>query len=227
MARRVLHDEYFKKAKAEGYLARSAYKLKEINERHRILRSGSHVLDLGCAPGSWMQVARQIVGPKGLVLGIDLTEVDPRVVRTMGENVRAVQGDAWEVDPREIVDYAGGPFDTLISDMAPNTSGHGDHERSVRLCHRVLDLAPDVLREGGHLAMKVFEGGMFKALLERARGMFHDAKGFKPRASRDVSVETYVIAFRLRESRAGRAEPANTADAGASTPSGEPGGARD
>lgn len=221
----MLHDEYFKKAKAEGYLARSAYKLKEINERHRILRPGSRVLDLGCAPGSWMQVAREVVGPRGLVLGIDLTEVDPRIVRQMGENVRAVQADAWEIDPGELVDYAGGAFDALISDMAPNTSGHGDHERSVRLCHRVLDLAPDVLREGGHLAMKVFEGGMFKALLERARGMFHDAKGFKPRASRDVSVETYVIAFRLRASRAPRPDAAPSGS-GADGPPPREGGTR-
>ena len=201
MARRVLHDEYFRRAKAEGYLARSAYKLKEINQRHRVLRPGGRVLDLGCAPGSWMQVARQIVGPKGLVLGVDLAEVDPRIVRTMGENVRAVQADAWEIEPARLVEFAGGPFDALVSDMAPNTSGHGDHERSVRLCHRVLDLAPDVVRANGHLVMKVFEGGMFKALLERSRKMFHESKGFKPRASRDVSTELYVVAFRLRESR--------------------------
>ncbi|MDX2118322.1 MAG: RlmE family RNA methyltransferase [Planctomycetota bacterium] len=197
---RKLHDKYFLQAKAEGYLARSAYKLKEIQERGKIIWPGDRVLDLGCAPGSWMQVACELTGPKGRIVGIDLQEIRegfPAQVRTM-------VGDAFTAEPAVLLAAAakdGEPpekrkmFDVVLSDMAPNTSGHGDDLLSARLCRRVLELLPGVLKPGGHLAMKIFEGAEHPRVLHETKAMFRDARSFKPHACRDVSRETYIVAY--------------------------------
>lgn len=210
---RKLHDEFFKRAKAEGYLARSAYKLLEIQERHRLLRRGDRVLDLGCAPGSWLQVAEKIVTPAGRVVGIDLSSI----THPFPSHVRTLQLDAFAADPALLLAAAedrfeprgggesnasggssasGEPrrFDVVLSDMAPNTSGHGDDHLSARLCRRVLELLPSVLRVGGHLAMKVLEGSDFPELLRETKAMFREVKGFKPKSSRDVSREIFIVA---------------------------------
>lgn len=189
MARRTLHDHYFKLAKAEGYLARSAYKLDQIQDARRIIRPGDYVLDLGCAPGAWLQVASRLVGPKGRVFGIDLQPLTHRFESNVAHRV----GDIYESDPREMVDAAGRPFDVVLSDMAPKTTGFNEHELSIRLCDRVLDLLPALLRSGGNLAMKAFEGAMYPELLARAGTLFKTVKGYKPKASRDVSREMYVV----------------------------------
>lgn len=194
MARRQLHDQYFKKAKAEGYLARSAYKLQEINERKRLFGVGARVLDLGCAPGAWIQVAVEEVGPRGWVVGIDLKEVR----ENLGPNVTTIQGDVYKTDPAALTGPAGGLFDAVLSDMAPDTSGHGDHFLSVRLCRRVLELLPSVLRPGGNLAMKVFEGEEYPELLRETAALFAQARGFKPKASREMSREMYVVGHGYR-----------------------------
>ncbi len=209
---RVLHDEFFLKAKAQGYLARSAYKLLEIQERFRILRAGDRVLDLGCAPGSWMQVTEKVVGPRGVVVGIDLSDVDPRPAgnfKGFGGRVAFLRGDAFQAETSELLALAAkvegkgdepGPrlFDVVLSDMAPNTSGHGDDLLSARLCRRVLEVAGQALRPGGNLAMKVLEGGEKPALLREARAMFAKVAGFKPRSSRDVSREMFIVAGERR-----------------------------
>lgn len=192
--RRILQDKYFKQAKEEGYLARSAYKLKELQERFRIIRPGDRVLDLGCAPGAWLQVACEIVGPDGMVVGLDLTPVDHRLV----PDAYSLVGDANEVDAATLMGESGKPFDVVLSDMAPNTTGHGDDLRSSHLCHRVLELAGQVLRPGGNLAMKILEGAMYNEVLGRTKGMFPDARGFKPRSSREVSREMYIVGTRHR-----------------------------
>lgn len=192
--RRQLHDQYFRKAKAEGYVARSAYKLKEIHERKKLFGLGARVVDLGCAPGAWLQVAGEIVGPRGMVVGIDLQPVR----EAFGDNVRVRQGDVYETDPAELTEIAGGMFDAVLSDMAPSTSGHGDHFLSVRLCRRVLEMLPGLLRFGGNLAMKVFEGEEYPALLKETGAVFREAKGFKPKSSREVSREMYVVAHGYR-----------------------------
>ncbi len=200
---RQLHDEYFLKAKAEGYAARSAYKLKQIHERYQVLRPGDTVLDLGCAPGSWLQVASEIVGPHGLVVGIDLLDIniDPPA------NVRAVRGDAFKVSARELLGMMGRPglFSVVLSDMAPNTAGLGDDLRSVSLCRRVLELATDALAPGGRLVMKVLEGSAYPDLMRETMGVFEFARGYRPDATRDVSREIFVVAMRFRGSSAGRA----------------------
>lgn len=189
MARRVLHDEYFKKAKADGYVARSAYKLLEIQKRHRLLRKGDRVLDLGCAPGSWMQVAGEIIGGEGRLVGIDL-----KAVRTqLPANVTTIVGDIEKTDANELFSIAGGEFDVVLSDMAPNTSGHGDDLVSARLCREVLAVAMTTLREGGKLAMKILEGSEYPAVLRETKDVFRVAKGLKPKATRDASREMFII----------------------------------
>ncbi len=189
-ARRVLHDQYFRKAKREGYVARSAYKLLEIHEKRKLFRAGQRVLDLGCSPGSWLQVAAEMVGPRGSVVGIDLNPV----AGDFGPTVQSIVGDAFVVDPVELLGE-GGRFDVVISDMAPNTAGDlSDHFRSIDLCDRVLDLAPTVLKPGGSLVMKAFEGEAYPDLLRRTGGLFRAVKGFKPKATREVSREMFVVA---------------------------------
>jgi 23S rRNA (uridine2552-2'-O)-methyltransferase len=195
---RKLHDHFFQKAKAEGYLARSAYKLKEIVQRRRSIAKGDRVLDLGCAPGSWLQVAGEIVGPKGLVVGLDLQAIDAPA-GSFAPNVHAFQGDVFKTSAEELLTMAGASsptsrFDAVISDMAPNTTGAGDHFRSVDLCRRVLDLLPRLLRPGGNLVMKVFEGETYPELLRDVKSLFAETKGLKPEACRDVSCEIYIVA---------------------------------
>jgi 23S rRNA (uridine2552-2'-O)-methyltransferase len=205
--RRILHDEFFKKAKAEGYLARSAYKLKEIQERHRILRSGMKVVDLGCAPGSWLQVASEIVGPRGIVIGIDLQEVRPG----LAPNIRTLAGDIFKTDAAALLPDPDAKFDAVISDMAPNTTGHGDDALSIRLCRRVLELLPALLAPGGACVMKVLEGGGYPELLRDCQRLFSKAKGLKPKASRDLSREIFIVAEGYRPASTMQTAPAKPA----------------
>jgi len=213
---REIQDRFFKQAKAEGYAARSAYKLKEIQERRRIINRGDRVVDLGCAPGSWVQVSSQIVGAKGFVVGIDLLPV--RIDDL--PNARTVEGDIYKVNAAELLalDPNGGNrlklFDVVLSDMAPNTEGgaggSGDHFRSIELCRRVLALAPKLLKPGGNLVMKVFEGEAYPDLLRETERMFAkgEVKGFKPESSREVSREMFVVAKKHRPPEAAQADVA-------------------
>ncbi len=183
-----VQDHWFKLAKQEGYRARSAYKLLELDERFRLLRRGDRVLDAGAAPGSWTQVAAKLVGERGRVEAVDLKAIDPK---GLPNDVRVHQADLREITTESL---GGGLFDAIISDMAPNTSGvpMADAAISCRLCHALLDRCPDLLKTGGSLVMKVFEGGDFPELLERAQGMFREARASKPKASRDESVEIFI-----------------------------------
>jgi 23S rRNA (uridine2552-2'-O)-methyltransferase len=218
MAQRKLHDKYFKQAKREGYVARSAYKLLEIQQRRKLIRKGDRVLDLGCAPGSWMQVAEKLVGPDGLVVGIDLQ----RVSTPFGENVRIVQGDFTEVEIAELLppkvmqqkkvfdkpdDEQPAPelvqplFDVVMSDMAPSTTGHGDHFFSERLCQVIVDELPNLLKKNGNCTMKVLEGETFPELLKRVKKSFRVAGAIKPDACRDVSRETYIFGIGFKPAK--------------------------
>ena len=184
-----VQDHWFREAKAHGYRSRAAFKLLEIDRRRRLFRTGMRVLDVGSAPGSWLQVAAVAVGPTGRVVGIDLKTIDPA---GLPDHVSVIVGDARD---RSIADLGGRPFDLVISDMAPDTTGDrsGDQARSARLCHELLDRLPQWLRRGGKLVYKVFEGGDYPELLRRTRTMFTKVKGFKPPASRAESVEMFVI----------------------------------
>ncbi len=204
MPPRRLHDRYFKQAKRDGYLARSAYKLIEIDQRHKILRPGLRVLDLGCSPGSWLQVAADAVTERGMVVGIDLKPVRA----PMPSHVRTIEADAYKIDPAELIALATPPnasptarpraFDVLLSDMAPDTSGHDDDLRSAHLCRQILALAPALLRHGGSLAMKIFEGAEYAPVLAETRAVFDNVKGLKPDATRSVSREMYIVAKGFR-----------------------------
>jgi 23S rRNA (uridine2552-2'-O)-methyltransferase len=188
-----VQDHFFRLAKEEGYRARSAYKLTEIDDRFRLMRAGSRVLDLGACPGSWTQVAARRVGDRGLVVGIDLKPIDRR---GLPGNAVTMQGDINELTRESLPERMEGRlFDAVISDIGPDTSGvpMADSARSVQLCHAILDRLPFLLRTGGHAAMKVYEGADYPALLARAKGMFDEARGFKPKASRAESVEMFVV----------------------------------
>lgn len=213
---RKVQDRFFKQAKEDGYAARSAYKLKEIQQRRQVIRKGDRVLDLGCAPGSWLQVAAECVGDKGMVVGVDLKAVDI----ALPANARAAVGDVFKLTAAELLgggageDGAAGSrasFNVVLSDMAPNTEGGGggmvDHFRSVALCRRVLDLCATVIRKNGNLVMKVFEGEEYPALLRETQLLFQEVKGFKPEASRDASREMFVVAKGYKRPLPAKAAP--------------------
>ncbi|MCH2160250.1 MAG: RlmE family RNA methyltransferase [Phycisphaerales bacterium] len=186
---REVQDHYFREARREGYRSRAAYKLIEIDTRRKVMSHGDRVLDCGAAPGSWSQVAARRIGSRGRVVAIDLKEIDPA---NLPPTVDLLQGDLREVPIEEL---GGRPFDVIVSDMAPDTTGDpfGDHHRSVRLCQELLDRAGILLRPGGNLVMKVFEGEAYRELLDRASNEFERAKGFKPKASRSESVEMFIV----------------------------------
>jgi len=201
---RELHDHYFRLAKEEGYRSRAAYKLMEIDDRRGVLKRGDRVLDCGAAPGSWMQVAAKRVGPKGFVVGVDLLAIE-RIHEH--KNTAIFEGDLATVDDDALLAAAGlgaasggARFDVVLSDMAPNTSGDrtSDHHRSMRLCELVLERTAAILKTGGNLVMKIFEGERSAELLAQTKQRFEHVKTFKPKASRSESFETYVIALGYR-----------------------------
>ncbi|MBL7198924.1 MAG: RlmE family RNA methyltransferase [Anaerolineae bacterium] len=183
-------DPYFQKAKAEGYRARSAYKLLQIQEKFRVLRAGQSVLDLGAAPGSWSQVAAKIVGSTGTVVAVDLQAIEPI------PRVTAIQGDITSPGTqRQMIEAAGGPVDVVLSDAAPNTSGirERDHALSVELVYAALDVARQSLKPGGHFVAKVFEGEDLPPLIARLRGHFPLVKPHYPEATRQESREIFLV----------------------------------
>ncbi len=189
---RHLHDEYVQRAQREGYRSRAAYKLLEIQEKDRILRSGQVVVDLGAAPGGWSQVAAQLVGKRGEVFALDILEMAPLA------GVTFLQGDFREeaVLGRLMDLLAGRAVDLVISDMAPNISGVAavDQPRAMYLCELALDFAAEVLRPGGILVTKVFQGEGFDDYLRAVRAAFDRVAARKPRASRPRSRELYLVA---------------------------------
>ena len=188
-------DHYTRKAKEQGFAARSVFKLDEINRKHRIFKSGQRVLDLGCAPGSWLKYMAQKVGKRGRALGIDRTEVSP-----MAPNVSTLAGDIYETDAAVFFRLAGGFFDVITSDMAPDTCGNRfvDHVRSVELCRRALDLAGGLLSQDGTFICKVFEGEDLTGLVDDMRREFTTVKRIKPKSTRSESVELFLIGLGKR-----------------------------
>ncbi|MBA2849198.1 RlmE family RNA methyltransferase [Thermosulfuriphilus ammonigenes] len=191
-----VQDFYFRKAKAEAYPARSVYKLKEAQARFRLLFRGAKVLDLGCFPGSWLKYASEVVGPRGLVIGVDLKPV----TKVQANNIKTLQEDITILEPQDLLAMAGGPFDVVLSDMAPNTIGHKttDHLRQIALARRAFELAKEVLIPTGALFVKVFEGQEFPDLLREVKETFYRVKVFKPKSSRSESRETYIFAQKRR-----------------------------
>jgi len=186
-------DHYYRKAKQEGYRSRAAYKLQEIQDHWRIIRKGDCVLDLGCAPGGWMQVSARLVGPRGRVVGVDRV----RMVQLPFPWVEFLRGDLTDVAfNAHLCGMLSGRVRVLTSDMAPDTTGirFQDHVRSCELVRGALALARTVLLPGGALLAKLFQGEDAGALLEEARDVFRTAKWVVPESSRKESSEIYLLA---------------------------------
>lgn len=192
----IKKDYYYRKAKKKRYRSRAAFKLKQLNEKFRIVKKGGTVLDLGAAPGGWMQVLREIVADEGLVVGVDLDDIRPFKF----ENIKAIKGDftkdevAGEI--KKIIDSA----DAVVSDASPDISGvwDVDHFRSVELSRSALSIARDILKPGGNFLVKVFQGGETEDFFREVKGTFSYTKRTKPRASRDQSSEIYIVAKGVR-----------------------------
>ncbi len=181
-------DSYFRRARAEGYLARSIYKLQEIDQRYQLLRPGMTVVDLGAAPGSWTQYLLQKVGPTGKVIALDLQPVH---VRT--SNLIVYQIDVFSEATEKLLDKFA--VDGVVSDMAPATSGQRvvDQTRSAALVARTLALARLWIRPGGFWVAKLLEGPALSALLSQARELFGQTHIFRPKATRKGSTECFLI----------------------------------
>ncbi|TDR70739.1 23S rRNA (uridine(2552)-2'-O)-methyltransferase RlmE [Paludibacterium purpuratum] len=186
-----VNDHYVHMAQKDGYRARAAYKLLEINEKDKLIRAGTVLADLGSAPGSWSQVAARIVGDHGRVFALDILPMDPVA------GVDFIQGDFREDEVlAQFVTLLGGrELDLVISDMAPNISGMSsiDQARSFLLNELALEFARDHLKPGGHFLVKVFQGSEFQAYMKAMRELFAEVVTRKPKASRDRSTEVYLL----------------------------------
>ncbi|MGG5807733.1 RlmE family RNA methyltransferase [Falsiroseomonas sp. CW058] len=188
---RQLNDPYVAAARARGYRSRAAFKLVEMDEKFRLLKPGGRVVDLGAAPGGWTQVAVAKVGERGRVVGLDLLPVDPV------PGAMILQGDFQDPEAERSVErLLDGQADLVLSDMAPNTTGHNatDHLRIMALAELALDFALRVLAPGGGFVAKVFQGGSEKAFLDTLKQRFAQVRHAKPPASRKDSAELYVVA---------------------------------
>jgi 23S rRNA (uridine2552-2'-O)-methyltransferase len=196
--RRQLNDPYVKRAKDMGYRSRAAFKLSEMDDKHRFLKPGQRLIDLGCAPGGWVQVAASRIGlaqGKGLLVGIDLLPVDPVPGATL------LQMDFMDdAAPDALKALLGGPADGVMSDMAANTTGHRatDHLRIIGLAEAALAFAREVLAPGGFFLAKLFQGGETAALIGELKRDFAQVRHLKPQASRADSSELYVLATGFR-----------------------------
>ena len=185
-----IKDHYFHKAKHDGYVARSAYKLEEIDKKNRLLRKGNLVLDLGCSPGSWLQYASSKVGEKGQVLGVDLQAVK----LSLPKNVKVLQADIFEMTVKDL-EINGGMVDVILSDMAPKTTGirDTDAQLSFALNQQVLEFSGGLLRPHGTLLVKAFQGAPLEKLRREFRNSFAQVKLCKPKSSRSESVEIFLL----------------------------------
>ena len=187
-----VNDPYVKKAQLDGYRSRASYKLIEINEKDKLYRPGSVVIDLGSAPGGWSQIVAPVVGDNGRVIASDILHMDSL------EDVTFIQGDFTEESVyNEILDALNGqPVDTVISDMAPNMSGVNatDQYSSMYLVELALDMARNVLKPGGSFCAKVFQGVGYDKYLKDVRSSFDKVVVRKPSASRPRSREVYLVA---------------------------------
>ena len=186
-----VNDPYVQRAQKDGYRARAAYKLLEINEKDKLIKSGTLLADLGSAPGSWSQVAAKLVGPTGQVFALDILPME----RING--VHFIQGDFREDEVLRQFEnlLSNRPLDLVICDMAPNMSGNAvtDQARSYYLCELALDFARNHLKTGGSFLVKVFQGAGYQEYLAEMRSLFQTVQTRKPDASRNRSSEIYLL----------------------------------
>ncbi len=194
-------DSYYDRAKAAGYRSRAAWKLLELARRYQLIRRGDHVVDLGAWPGGWLQVAAELTGERGRVVGVDLQPIEP-----LGRaQVHTVVGDATDPAVQETLrERCGGRIDVVLSDMAPKLSGVRDRDaaRATALALEAIAIADRLLAPGGRLLVKVFSGAEHE-VLSAARAVFTSAKLTKPEASRKESAEMYLVCTGRRGGREG------------------------
>ncbi|MEM4725360.1 MAG: RlmE family RNA methyltransferase [Nitrososphaerales archaeon] len=189
--REAKRDLYRRLAAAQGYRSRAAFKLIQIDERYNIFKKGDKVLDLGAAPGGWLQVASKKVGSEGLVVGVDIKEI-----QYVAKNVSTIRMDVFSSDLVEAVaSSTNGKVDVILSDLSPNVSGvwELDHSRQIDLTRRVLSLMPHLLKPSGSAVLKVFDGEDLPVIKSQLRKMFEKVDITKPLASRGQSSELYFV----------------------------------
>lgn len=188
-------DHFARQARKEKYPARSVYKLREMQEKYRIMATGDKILDLGCAPGSWLLYAARQAGRAGRVIGIDKKPLSIAVPA----NVTTYTGDVLNLD-EELLQTIGHDFRVTLSDMAPDTTGNKkvDADRSFVLCEAALLLAQKVLQPGGSFVCKIFQGQDFNLFLNLVKSTFKRCRIFKPRSSRKKSREIYIIGLGMK-----------------------------
>jgi len=190
-------DYYYQKAKAENYRSRATYKLSQTATKYHFIQRGDVVVDLGAAPGGWIQAARKIAGNRGFVLGVDLKPIAP----FPQEYVRTIIGDMTEPETlQQILEFLPRKADAVISDASPNISGiwEVDHARQIDLAHQALQVALNILRPSGNFFVKVFEGDMLSDFIKTVEKHFEIVKLIKPKASRAKSSEMYLLAMKLK-----------------------------
>ncbi len=193
-------EPYHRMAKEQGYRSRAAFKLKQLNSRFGFLDGARYVLDMGAAPGGWLQVAREVVGDRGLVVGVDLESVKPLGLN----NVMTIVGDVTDGETlKQIIRLFPGKVDVVLSDLAPNVSGvwDVDHLRQIDLSRIALMLSEKLLKPEGWFVVKVFQGFEYNMFLEEVKSTFSFVKVVKPKASRKASAEIYLVAGNLRNFR--------------------------
>ncbi len=185
-------DYYYRKAKDEEYRSRASYKLKQLNKKFRIIKKGYNVVELGSAPGGWTQVAREIVGEEGKIVAVDIS----RMQSLRYENVTEIQGDFTREETIEEIKRIVPIADAVISDASPDISGVWDidHFKSIELCENVIGISDKLLRHGGNILFKVFQGEGIEDLRAEVKKRFRYMKSSKPKASRSGSAEIYIIA---------------------------------
>lgn len=185
-------DYYSKLARLKDFPARSVFKLEEMQDRFALLKAGQKVLDLGSAPGSWSQFCLQRLGPKGSLVGVDLEPANFKVLP--GPKYRFLKGDIFSSEITSSLRELG-PYDLVLSDAAPRTSGSGlvDAQGSLEIAWQAVEIAANTLKPGGNLVVKVFQGGEEGQLLRQIKSLFRRARAFKPKASRKKSRETYFL----------------------------------
>jgi len=187
-------DHFRKRAKEEGYRSRAAFKILQINQKYKLFGERDRVIDIGSAPGGWLEVASKEVGPDGLVIGVDLVAVKP-----VGKNVKILRADITSPDFLEKLHYAlgKGHSDSVIADLSPKVSGiwEMDQFRQIDLCHKVVDLLPSILVRSGSTVMKAFQGEELDSLVKRLKKSFTRVEVSKPSASRSESSEVYLVSM--------------------------------
>ncbi len=190
-------DYYYKKAKVENYRSRATYKLAQAVEKYQFIRRDDIVVDLGAAPGGWIQAARKIAGKRGFVLGVDLKPIEP----FPQEYIRTIVGDMTDPEmPLLIQSFLPRKADVVVSDASQNISGiwEVDHARQIDLATQALNIALCTLRSGGNFFVKVFEGDMLEEFMKKVQSRFEEVKIIKPKASRAKSSEMYLLAMNLK-----------------------------